>query len=213
MNTINDFHPRSFEIASTESDLDYYHKHPSPSLLDAGGQKAVEALYHTLIQESDIIVDLMCGLNSHIPTDIPYKNLIGIDINKQTLQQNQQLTQRIVQDLNDNPILPIQDDCVDFICLCAVMEYLRQPLQIFQECLRILKPAGRIVLSFSNKFLSTRTVALWQALENTDRQKLIKIFLNRAGFIHFDQGELHPPTNHPLWQASIYSVVASKPLS
>lgn len=211
MNHLKDFHPRSFDIASNESDLQYFTKHSVPPMLDQGGYKAIEALYHTLIQESDTILDLMCGSNSHMPSDVTYKNLIGIDLNPQALKENNALTRKITQDINDKPELPLKDNSVDYICLCCVIEYLRHPFTTLEECLRILKPGGRIIISFSSQLLPLRATALWQALDNADRQKLVKVFLTRVGFVEADQGEVHPPEDQTVWKDSIYSVVARKP--
>ncbi|MDI2090906.1 class I SAM-dependent methyltransferase [Commensalibacter oyaizuii] len=210
MNHLQDFHPRSFDIADQENDYQYYTSRTIPPLMDQGGYKAIEALYHTLIQKSDTIVDLMCGSDSHLPNDIEYQHLIGIDLNEKALHENTRLTKKIIQDLYKNPQIPLQDNTADYICLCCVVEYLRNPIEIFSECYRILKPSGRIIISFSSHFLPLRATALWQALSNQDRQKLIKVFLQRTGFIHFDQGEVHPPADHPVWKDSIYSVIAQK---
>ncbi len=210
MSDLHDFHPHSFDIASTESDLDFYTHHQLTPLIDQGGYKVIEALYHTFIQKSDTILDLMCGSNSHIPATISYQNLIGIDIQEEALQQNHQLTKKILQDIHKNPVLPLDNDSIGYICLCSVIEYLRQPLFILKECYRVLKPSGRIIISFSTHFLATRTIALWQALDNADRQRFIKILLKRTNFTNLDQGEVHPPSDHPSWESSIYSIVASK---
>ncbi|CAI3956539.1 Ubiquinone/menaquinone biosynthesis C-methylase UbiE/MenG (UbiE) (PDB:4OBW) [Commensalibacter communis] len=210
MNHLKDFHPRSFDIASNESDLQYFTKHSVPPMLDQGGYKAIEALYHTLIQESDTILDLMCGSDSHMPSEVLCENLIGIDLNPQALKENSALTRKITQDINDKPELPLKDNSVDYICLCCVFEYLRHPFTTLEECLRVLKPGGRIIISFTSRFLPLRATALWQALENQDRQGLIKVLLTRAGFTDCDQGEVHPPEDQTVWKDPIYSVVARK---
>lgn len=213
MNTLHDFHPHAFDIASKESDAEYYARHRHTLMMDQGGYQAVKALYHTLMGKSDTIIDLMCGSQTPIPSDISYQNLIGIDINMHALQQNHQITQKILHDLNKDPILPLMNDSADHICLCSAVEYLRQPLLTFTECHRVLKPGGRMIISFSPHFLPTRATALWQALNNADRQKFVKILLDRTGFIKLDQGEVHPPADLPLWKDSIFSVTASKPLT
>ncbi|CAI3954132.1 Ubiquinone/menaquinone biosynthesis C-methylase UbiE/MenG (UbiE) (PDB:4OBW) [Commensalibacter communis] len=210
MNHLKDFHPRSFDIASNESDLQYFTKHSVPPMLDQGGYKAIEALYHTLIQESDTILDLMCGSDSHMPSEVPCENLIGIDLNPQALKENSALTRKITQDINDKPELPLKDSSVDYICMCCVFEYLRHPFTTLEECLRVLKPGGRIIISFTSRFLPLRATALWQALENQDRQGLTKLLLTRTGFTDCDQGEVHPPEDQTVWKDPIYSVVARK---
>lgn len=210
MSSLQNFHPRAFEIAGNDTDLAYYTAHPHLSLMDVGGYKAVETLYHTFLQEGDTILDLMCGRNSHLPNDIPFQKVIGLDISKEALQENPILTKQIVEDINQSPQIPLPDESINAICLCCTFEYLRKPQAIFKESFRILKPGGCILITFTDRFLPIRATALWQALNTEDRQRLIYLLLEEAGFVERDKGEVHPPTDHKIWKDTVYSVIGRK---
>ncbi len=56
----------------------------------------------------------------------------------------------IVQGLAEH--LPYEDQSLDFINLCEVIEHVVDPAQVLREAYRVLKPDGRIYLSFPNRF-------------------------------------------------------------
>ncbi len=48
-------------------------------------------------------------------------------------------------DLNKEPI-PFEDDFFDFIVASHIIEHLNDPLNFFKECLRVLKPGGKLYI-------------------------------------------------------------------
>lgn len=48
-------------------------------------------------------------------------------------------------DLNEEPI-PFEQDTFDLVLAVHIIEHLKDPLHFFQECLRVLKPGGKIYL-------------------------------------------------------------------
>ncbi|WP_323991364.1 class I SAM-dependent methyltransferase [Nguyenibacter sp. L1] len=211
MTEMHGFHPAAFTVASAAPDAEFFaHRAPGP-LLDPGARAAVTALYHTLIAEGADILDLMAGPHSHLPPDLPRGTVIGIGLDRAVMQDNVDLTHRIVQDLNEDPTLPLPDETMDVACLCDVVPYLRHPLVTLAEILRVLRPGGVAILTFSDRFLPQKAVALWQALDHDDRRRLLDMLLTRAGFSGIDSGEVQPPSDDPSWRDAVYAVTARRP--
>ena len=78
------------------------------------------------------VLDLCSSWISHLPQEGPeikYGNVVGVGMNEKELQANQQLTNYVVQDLNENPILnQFEDNSFDFICNVVSVDYLTKPV-------------------------------------------------------------------------------------
>jgi SAM-dependent methyltransferase len=62
-----------------------------------------------------------------------------------TIDINSEVKPNIVHDLNQFP-WPINDNEYDTILMFSIIEHLAEPIKVFEECHRILKPSGRIYL-------------------------------------------------------------------
>ncbi|CAP56251.1 class I SAM-dependent methyltransferase [Gluconacetobacter diazotrophicus] len=205
------FHPAAFTVASDEPDASFFARRDPGPLMDPGAQSAVTALYHTLVAEGADVLDLMAGPDSHLPRDATYGSVIGIGLDADAMADNPRIGHRIVQDLNATPTLPLPDDAVDVACLCDVAPYLRQPMATLAEIRRVLRPGGVVIVTFSDRVIAGKAVALWQALDSTDRRRLLTILLQRAGFAGIDSGEVHPPADTPSWRDTVYAITARVP--
>ena len=79
------------------------------------------------------------------------------------------------------------------------MQYLQQPVAVFREVARVLRPGAPLVVTFSNRCFSTKAVAIWRALGDGDRQQLVTLYLARAGFPQIETGEVLPAAGDPIW--------------
>lgn len=77
-------------------------------------------------------------------------------MNEAELARNPVLTDYNVQDLNDNPQLPYEDNSFDVITNAVSVDYLNRPIEVFKEMQRVLKPGGRAIMSFSNRCFPTK---------------------------------------------------------
>lgn len=211
MNDLHGFHPQSFTVASAESDTLFYSRRPAGPMLDQGAQTAITALYRTLLPEDGNILDLMAGPDSHLPADMEFGNVIGIGVNAQALDSNTRLTDRVVEDLNETPELPLADESMDAVLLCDVVPYLRQPVVLLREVARVLQPGGLIVITFGTRFIAHKATALWQALDGTDRRRMLETLLARAGFGPVDYGTVTPAPEDMFWHDAVHAMTARRP--
>lgn len=211
MNDLHGFHPHSFTVASAESDTVFYSRRPAGPMLDQGALTAITALYRTLLPEDGNILDLMAGADSHLPPDMEFDSVIGMGVNAQALDSNPRLTDRVVEDINETPDLPLADESMDAALLCDVVPYLRQPVQVFREIARVLQPGGLIIITFGDRFIPQKATALWQALDEGDRRRMLSVLLQRAGFGPVDNGNVTPAPEDLFWHDAIHAMTARRP--
>jgi SAM-dependent methyltransferase len=128
------------------------------------------------------VLDLCSSWISHLPNDqdILYGRVVGLGMNRPELEANQQLTEYVVQDLNQHPMMSqFEDESFDVVCNVVSVDYLIQPLPVFQEIHRILRPGGIALMSFSNRCFPTKAVAMW--LQADDIGKLTIV----ASYFHY----------------------------
>ena len=65
-------------------------------------------------------------------------------MNAAELAANPQFSRWFLQDLNIKPVLPLDDQTFDGVCLCVSVQYLQRPVEVFHEVARVLRPGGRI---------------------------------------------------------------------
>ena len=79
------------------------------------------------------------------------------------------------------------------------VQYLQEPVAVFAEVARLLQPGAPLVASFSNRCFPTKAVAIWQALSGPDQQRLVSLYMDRAGFVAVETHASLPRGGDPLW--------------
>ncbi len=138
--------------------------------LDGGFRSRLTELYRERIPPCAVVLDLMSSWVSHLPDDITYEEVIGHGLNEAELQANPRLDRHWLQNLNTNQQLPLADASVDATLIVAGLQYLQQPEAIAAELLRITRPAGQVVVSFSNRMFFTKAPQIWT--DGSDRDHL-----------------------------------------
>ena len=91
-------------------------------------------------KKSPLILDLMAGPDSHLPSSLNPAGVVGLGLNENELQQNPALTEHLFHDLNENPRLPFEDNTFDAIINTVSVDYLTRPADVFSEAARVIKP-------------------------------------------------------------------------
>ncbi|SFP57426.1 class I SAM-dependent methyltransferase [Sphingomonas rubra] len=171
----------AFDKQDDGADLDFY---APPRLVTHIDEDAVAALtrhYAALLKDGDRVLDLMSSWVSHLPDDLD-ADVVGHGMNAQELASNPRLRRWFVQDLNRDPTLPEPDAGFDAVLICVGVQYLQQPLAVFREVHRVLRPGGLVIASYANRCFPTKAVAIWRALDMEGQAALIRRYLDAAGF-------------------------------
>ena len=189
----------AFTKADPTPDAAFYVQPRFVHHIDDGAVAAVTALYRETLPPGGAILDLMSSWVSHLPDEAAYASVTGHGMNAAELAANERLSRWFVQDLNVDPALPEADASFDAACLCVSVQYLQQPVAVFREVARVLRPGGRFVASFSNRCFPTKAVAIWQALPGPDQQRLVARYMRLAGFTDVAGRAWAPKRGDPLW--------------
>jgi SAM-dependent methyltransferase len=128
----------------------------------------------------DAVLDLMAGWRSHLAGHAG--RITGLGMNEEEMADNPQLQSYVVHDLNATPRLPFEAQRFAAVVNTVSIEYLTQPLAVLQEVRRVLKPGGKVLISFSNRFFPPKAMALWKRLHPVERVNWVAQTLHAAGF-------------------------------
>ncbi len=180
-------------------DAEFYIQPRLVNHIDDGAIAAVISIYRELLPPDCEILDLMSSWVSHLPPDITYRGVTGLGMNVEELAANPRLTRRIVQDLNQNPVLPWENDEFDAAAICVSVQYLQRPIEVFKEIARVLRPDSTFIVCFSNRCFPTKAVAIWRALQGHQHQQLVAAYMQSAGFQNLTTRSFAPENGDPLW--------------
>jgi SAM-dependent methyltransferase len=166
---------------------------------------AVTQLYRELFPESGVILDLMSSWVSHLPPEVEYGRVVGLGMNEEELRRNPRLDERVVQNLNRNPVLPFKDAEFDGVGICVSVDYLTDPVTILREVGRVLKVGSTAVITFSNRCFPTKAVDVWHRLDDAGRMKLVELYLRDAGNFQDVRSEDRSPGR--MFSDPLYAVV------
>jgi hypothetical protein len=165
------------------NDLDFYDSPRLVTHVDEGFIDRLSDLYQQELQPDSRILDLMSSWVSHLPPEMQFAHVEGHGMNEAELAKNPRLDHYFVQNLNQNPKLPLEDADFDAVLITVSIQYLQYPEAVLSEIYRVLKPNGVVIISFSNRMFYQKAIAAWRDGTDTDRVNLVrKYFQSVDGF-------------------------------
>ncbi len=162
----------------------YFYDYPRfVTHVDDGFIERLSNLYRERLQPNSRILDLMSSWVSHLPEEMEFAHVEGHGMNEAELAKNPRLDRYFVQNLNQNPKLPLEDADFDAVLITVSIQYLQYPEAVLSEIYRILKPNGLVIISFSNRMFYQKAIAAWRDGTDTERVNLVrKYFQSVDGF-------------------------------
>jgi SAM-dependent methyltransferase len=150
--------------------------------VDEGFRERLTDLYREQLADGDRVLDAMSSWVSHLPDDREFARVVGHGLNEAELAENPRLDEYVVQNLNENQLLPFDDVSFDAV-LCAVsVQYLQYPTAVFREFHRVLAPDGVLVVSFSNRTFHSKAIRAWRERSMDERAALVRRYCEAGGF-------------------------------
>lgn len=146
--------------------------------VDEGFIQQLTDLYRDRLQPNTHILDMMSSWVSHLPEEMQFAHVEGHGLNAEELAHNPRLNHYFVQDLNENPRLPLPDQEFDAVLNCVSVQYLQYPEAVFSEIYRVLKPGGIAIISFSNRMFYQKAIQAWRDTSEATRIELVKGYFN-----------------------------------
>jgi SAM-dependent methyltransferase len=167
-----------------ESDDGLFYDYPRfVTHVDEGFIQQLTQLYQQKLAPQSRVLDLMSSWVSHLPEEMDFAHVEGHGLNAEELAKNPRLDHYFVQNLNQNPQLPLPDQSFDAVLNTVSVQYVQYPEAVFSEILRLLKPGGVAIISFSNRMFWQKAVQVWRDGSDSQRLDLVKrYFQGTSGF-------------------------------
>ncbi len=166
-----EYFPAGFFTRADESDdAGFYAFDRLVTHIDDGAIAAVGELYDELGLTGDVL-DICSSWISHFRVKPARLTITGM--NEVELAANEMADGRTVADLNASPMLAFDDGTFDAVTCCVSVDYLTQPLRVFEEVARVLRPGGVFVCTFSNRCFPTKAIRGWLANDDGGRCAIV----------------------------------------
>jgi len=161
------FGPGFFNRFDDAADTGFYDQPRLVTHIDDRAIDAVGAVYDELglgFTARGRVLDLMSSWVSHFRQGPA--GLVVLGMNPVELAANPQAAGAVVADLNRSPALPFADASFDAVTCCVSVDYLVQPLEVFDEVARVLTPGGVFCCTFSNRCFPSKAIHGWLSADD-----------------------------------------------
>ncbi len=142
--------------------------------VDEGFIQQLTELYRSRLKPNTHIFDMMSSWVSHLPDEMTFAHVEGHGLNGEELARNSRFDHYFVQNLNQDPKFPLEDQSFDAVLNTVSVQYIQYPEAIFTEIHRVLKPGGTAIISFSNRMFYQKAIAAWRDGSEASRVELVK---------------------------------------
>jgi SAM-dependent methyltransferase len=207
------FLPEHFGRLDEDPDPLFYTMPRKVVHIDDEAIAAVQEFFRDMLPANGHILDLFSSWRSHWPADLPKQRLVGIGLNAEEMADNPDLDEYVVHDVNADPHLPFADDTFDATVITVSIQYVTQPIAVFREVRRILRPGALFAVIFSNRMFPTKAVALWRSMDDRQHIDLVASYFHYATGFEDIKAFNRTPSFALTYTDPVYVVMARKALS
>mmetsp|Transcript_10707 Transcript_10707/g.25264 ORF Transcript_10707/g.25264 Transcript_10707/m.25264 type:complete len:492 (+) Transcript_10707:178-1653(+) len=166
--------PEERQRENNEPDYLFYQEPRFSLYVDLEFAKQLQKLYAKRIMPGSAILDLGAACATYLPEDVKYREVCGLGMNMEEMEANEELTARVVHDLNEDATLPYMDEQFDAVLLSNSLPYFSEPERVLEEAARVLRPGGVIIVSFTDRCIASKVTNAWSSRGNLDRATLVQ---------------------------------------
>jgi len=153
-----------------------------PRLVTHIDERAIEAVglvYEHLELDRGRVIDLMSSWISHFKSSPD--TLVALGMNRSELAANDMADGAVIADLNRAPVLPFASSSFDGAVCCVSIDYLTNPIELFDEVARVVADGGRFCCTFSNRCFPTKAIAGWLHGDDRSHIDLVARYFDLSG--------------------------------
>lgn len=201
------FSPEYFARMDESIDNGFYTIPRLVTHIDDAAIAATTALFREYLPPNGDILDLMSSWRSHLPPDRTFGSVVGLGMNETELRENEQLSAYVVHNLNVDPTLRFDDASFDAGVLTVSVQYLTQPVDVYAEVGRVLRPGAPFITVFSNRMFPTKAVAAWRGLDDQGHAQLVTAYYQLSEMFEDITLENRSPRG---WSDPLYAVIGRR---
>jgi SAM-dependent methyltransferase len=122
------------------------------------------------------------------------------------------LSEYVIHDLNKDPELPFDEETFDIVLCTVSVDYITQPIHVFKEVGRILKPGGLYLVIFSNRMFPPKAIKLWRDASEEERILFVQDLFDEAGLFTTTQTYVSTGKPRPADDKYAYLGIPSDPI-
>ncbi|MGA1756627.1 MAG: class I SAM-dependent methyltransferase [Pseudomonadales bacterium] len=198
--------PEQFFWRQDESaDENFYLEPRFVTHIDDATIRQLNQFYREQIAPGSRVLDLMSSWISHLPEDVAYGQVSGLGMNQAELEANPRLSDFCVQDLNNIPTLPFNNNAFDAVLIAVSIQYLIKPIEVMAEINRCLAEGGQCIVAMSHRLFPTKAIQAFHVLSPNDRCQVVATYMARGGMTAVEAFDRSPTSGDPLWIVRGYS--------
>ena len=162
--------PQHLARLDESADTKFYAQPRFVHHIDEHAIATLQKYYRGVLPRGGAVLDLMSSWTSHLAPDAGqdkadgwFKRVSAVGMVDAELQRNPALHDYHVADLNASPTLAMyESESFDAVFCSVSVDYLSNPLPVFAEIRRVLKPDGIAVFTWSNRMFPTKATRAWR---------------------------------------------------
>jgi ubiquinone/menaquinone biosynthesis C-methylase UbiE len=194
-----DFPEQFFWRQDESADENFYLEPRFVTHIDDTTIHQLTQFYREQIAPGSRVLDLMSSWISHLPEDVAYGQVSGLGMNQAELEANPRLNDFCVQDLNNTPTLPFNDNAFDAVLIAVSIQYLIKPIEVMAEINRCLAEGGQCIVAMSHRLFPTKAIQAFHVLSPNDRCQVVATYMARGGMTAVEAFDRSPASGDPLW--------------